>query len=201
LAGRRRKSRGLSPEDKALWQKVAEQAIPLARPLPDLAEMLDNQPDVTPPVPVDPPLKPFKIGSKPARYIPVNMLKPGFDQGFAAVSSNMDKRNFERLKKGKLAVDGRIDLHGMTLAQAHPALNNFVRDAYHSGKRLLLVITGKGCRTSDESIMPERRGVLKRQVPQWLNQPPLSPLVLQVTEASRKHGGGGAYYVYLRRQR
>lgn len=199
MTGRRRKPRGLSPEDKALWQKVVESTEPLHLRAPDFVELLETSP--TRPAPAPKPLQPFRVGAKAPRYTPVNMLKPGFDDTPNAVSSTMDKKNFDRLKKGKLAVDGRFDLHGMNLAQAHPALNRFVQESYHSGKRLLLVITGKGNTQAGESIMPERRGVLKRQVPQWLAQPPLAPLVLQVTSASRKHGGDGALYVYLRRQR
>ena len=87
----------------------------------------------------------------------------------------------------------------MTLDQAHPALIRFVLGAQAEGRRLLLVVTGKGKRRESEGPIPTRLGVLKHQVPQWLRMPPLGAVVLQVSEAHRSHGGAGAYYVYLRR--
>ncbi|WP_341540294.1 Smr/MutS family protein [Rhodovulum euryhalinum] len=113
----------------------------------------------------------------------------------------MDRKAFARLRGGKLSPEARIDLHGMTLAQAHPALNGFILRAQAEGRRLVLVITGKGLGPDGDGPIPERRGVLKRQVPHWLHQPPLSAAVLQVAEAHRRHGGEGAFYVYLRRAR
>ena len=113
----------------------------------------------------------------------------------------MDKKAHTRLKRGKLAPEARIDLHGMTLDQAHPALIRFVLTSYTRGLRLVLVITGKGQREDPYDPMPMRRGVLKQQVPMWLRMPPVAQAVLQVTEAHIRHGGSGAYYVYLRRDR
>lgn len=113
----------------------------------------------------------------------------------------MDAKAFGRLKRGKLVPEARIDLHGMTLDQAHPALVRFILTAHARGLRLVLVITGKGQREDPYDPMPRRRGVLKTQAPQWLRMAPLGPLVLQVSEAHRRHGGEGAFYVYLRRDR
>jgi len=111
----------------------------------------------------------------------------------------MDKRAFRRLKRGQTKPEARLDLHGMTVNAAHSALTSFVHSAHASGKRLVLVITGKGRSVNDDGPIPSRVGVLRHQVPQWLNMPPLSPLILQVTQAHQRHGGGGALYVYLRR--
>ncbi|SIO20107.1 DNA-nicking endonuclease, Smr domain [Vannielia litorea] len=114
----------------------------------------------------------------------------------------MDRKAFNRMRRGKLKPEARIDLHGMTLAEAHPRLMKFIHGVHADGKRLVLVITGKGrTRPEDEGPIPSRPGVLRRQVPDWLSRPPLSALVLEVTPASLKHGGDGAYYVYLRRTR
>jgi DNA-nicking Smr family endonuclease len=113
----------------------------------------------------------------------------------------MDKRAFTKLKRGKLAPEGRLDLHGMTLDRAHPALTRFILSSHKQGKRLVLVITGKGKMRDNGGPIPVRHGVLRHQVPQWLQMPPLSQAVLQVSQAHISHGGGGAYYVYLRRQR
>jgi DNA-nicking Smr family endonuclease len=113
----------------------------------------------------------------------------------------MDKKAFTRLKRGKLKPEGKLDLHGMTLERAHPALNRFILTAQAQGKRLVLVVTGKGKRRDDGGPIPTRTGVLRHQVLHWLDTPPLSQVVMQVSQAHISHGGGGAYYVYLRRRR
>jgi DNA-nicking Smr family endonuclease len=113
----------------------------------------------------------------------------------------MDRKAHRKLTRGKLSPEARIDLHGMTLAAAHPALMRFIADAHARGLRLVLVITGKGKERDEFGPIPTRTGVLKHQVPQWLTAGALRTLVLQVTEAHRTHGGAGAYYVYLRRRK
>jgi DNA-nicking Smr family endonuclease len=113
----------------------------------------------------------------------------------------MDAKTHGKMKKGRLVPEARIDLHGMTVAEAHPALIAFILTAHAQGRRLVLVITGKGRLRDDLAPMPVRQGVLRHQVPHWLNLPPMSALILQITPAHVTHGGGGAYYVYLRRPR
>jgi DNA-nicking Smr family endonuclease len=113
----------------------------------------------------------------------------------------MDAKAFSRLTRGKLSPEARIDLHGMTLAEAEPELTRFVLDSYARGCRLVLVITGKGRPAQDHGPIPQRTGVLRQQLPVWLSREPLRSLVLQIAEAHLKHGGGGAFYVYLRRSR
>jgi DNA-nicking Smr family endonuclease len=95
----------------------------------------------------------------------------------------------------------KIDLHGMTIAEAHPELVAFILNSHAMGRRLVLVITGKGKDRDDGGPIPTRFGVLRHQVPQWLALPPLAQAILQVTPAHLRHGGHGAYYVYLRRTR
>ena len=113
----------------------------------------------------------------------------------------MDRKTFGRMTRGKLLPEARIDLHGMTVAAAHPALTAFILRSQAEGRRLVLVITGKGKRSEDSGPIPVRSGVLRHQVPHWLETPPLRQVVLQVTPAHRRHGGDGAFYVYLRRRR
>jgi DNA-nicking Smr family endonuclease len=96
--------------------------------------------------------------------------------------------------------EARIDLHGMTLAEAHPELIRFVLNAHADAMRLVLVITGKGKDRDDGGPIPRRMGALRHQVPQWLRLLPLGPVVQQVAEAHARHGGHGALYVYLRRR-
>ena len=105
------------------------------------------------------------------------------------------------MKQGKLSPQARLDLHGMTLAQAHPALTRFVTRAHQDGLRLVLVITGKGKDRDTDGPVPVPRGVLRHQVPHWLTQHPLRQIVLEIRSAHLRHGGEGAYYVYLRRTR
>jgi DNA-nicking Smr family endonuclease len=112
----------------------------------------------------------------------------------------MDAKAFGKMTRGKLLPEARIDLHGMTLSEAHPELIRFILNAHADGLRLVLVITGKGKRGDDTGPIPQRMGVLRHQVPIWLRQAPLGPTILQVAEAHLKHGGAGAYYVYLRRR-
>jgi len=193
--------RRITPDERELWEKAMKTTDRLSRPLPHFVETLPTSP--ARPVHVRTPLKPkpFTIGSNQPADTPAHNLAPPIDESFSKVASNMDRKNFERLKKGKKSIDGRLDLHGMTLAHAHPSLIRFVREKHAEGARLLLVITGKGRGSRDLDFMTDRRGVLKHQVPQWLSMPPLGPLVLQVVQAAPKDGGTGAYYVYLRRQR
>ena len=119
----------------------------------------------------------------------------------AAAPVAMDRKAHRKLTRGKLAPEARIDLHGMTLAAAHPALIRFVAAAHGQGLRLVLVITGKGKDRDEHGPIPARKGALRHEVPHWLTSGELRSLVLQVTEAHRTHGGSGAYYVYLRRRK
>lgn len=113
----------------------------------------------------------------------------------------MDQKAYVRMKRGRLVPEGKIDLHGLTLDAAHPALIRFILRAQADGKRLVLVITGKGKPADEMRLFEFPRGILRRQVPQWLQMPPLAQAVLQVTPAHIRHGGEGAFYVYLRRSR
>ena len=197
----RRKPRGLSPEDRALWEKVAESATPLHPPKRRGHEE-EPEPAVSPRPESPPrPLPGFRLGQS-AEPAPISHdIAPDLAERLAHAPVRMDRKSFARMTRGKLQPEARIDLHGMTLAQAHPALTGFILRSHAEGKRLVLVITGKGKRAADEGPIPVRPGVLKHQVPQWLTMPPLGGIVLQVTQAHKKHGGAGAYYVYLRRAR
>ena len=100
-----------------------------------------------------------------------------------------------KLARGSESIDARIDLHGLTQADAHAALARFLRRAQRDGARVVLVITGKGA-AGDAHL---ERGVLKRQVPHWLESAALRPLVVGFESAGARHGGAGALYVRLRR--
>ena len=106
----------------------------------------------------------------------------------------IERRLKQRLARGQVEIDARLDLHGRTQSEAHAALARFLHRAQSNGARTVLVITGKG--DADDG-----RGVLKRQVPLWLASPELRSCVLGVEVAHRTHGGAGALYVRLRRER
>lgn len=142
---------------------------------------------------------PFEMGSRAKGRTSDNALMPSISDQVNKAPLRMDAKTHQRMRAGKLRPEGKLDLHGMTLDVAHPALTRFLLSAQADGKRLVLIVTGKGKAKPDHGPIPTRLGVLKHQVPQWLRLPPLSGVVLQVTEAHRSHGGSGAYYVYLRR--
>lgn len=183
--------RGLRPEEEALWREVTKSLRPLPRKALTLPQMAPALPAEKPQAL---PLPPFQIGAA----APVS---PGPDWALTPppVSVRMDAKAYGRMLRGKTAPEARIDLHGMTLAEAHPALISFVLGAAGRGQRLLLVITGKGRPGRDEGPIPLRQGALRQALPGWLHAPPLGPLVLQMAEAHGRHGGGGAFYLYLKR--
>ncbi len=111
--------------------------------------------------------------------------------------TSLDRRLKKRLLSGRTSIDDSLDLHGMTQIQAHRTLQRFLRRAFESDARVVLVVTGKG---DGYSYDPER-GVLRRNVPHWLHAADLRPMVLSFEEAGRAHGGAGAIYVRLRRRR
>jgi len=194
--------KNLSEEDQALWDMVKKTTEPL-------------HPASLNPAPL-PILKPNKIKVHPAAKHVFKTVKPSgskkeaplrFDlasdpmQPLARAPKNLDRRTHDRLRKGKTAPEARIDLHGMTAAQAHGALRGFIRSSHARGLRLVLVITGKGNTTREEvGIMPTRNGVLRHALPQWLGTPDMHPMILQISAAHLRHGGSGAYYVYLKRK-
>jgi DNA-nicking Smr family endonuclease len=106
--------------------------------------------------------------------------------------AGIDRANAERLKRGKHEIEARLDLHGMTQAEAHRALAVFIRASRTDGKRCVLVITGRGSVGG---------GVLKSAVPRWLDEPEFRPHLLAIATAQPRDGGSGALYVMLRRTR
>ncbi|MEL6208907.1 MAG: Smr/MutS family protein [Pseudomonadota bacterium] len=117
--------------------------------------------------------------------------------------AGLDRRTAERLRRGEREPDARIDLHGMTAERAHRALDRFIGAAASSGARVVLVITGKGGRHApqDAPWLPPGRGVLRDAAPRWLRQGTHGHRILGIYEAHLRHGGAGAFYVYLKKPR
>ncbi|MBS3980727.1 MAG: Smr/MutS family protein [Rhodobacteraceae bacterium] len=194
--------RPLSPEEADLWRSVARTARPMHAPklhLPDPPPPSEPPAEPPPMAHARPRLAPFHLGER-HRAMERRDLAPSLPELIGQAPLRMDAGTHARMTRGKLLPEARIDLHGMTLAEAHPELIRFILNAHSAGLRLVLVITGKGKRRDDTGPIPQRMGALRHQVPHWLHLPPLGPVVLQVSEAHLKHGGGGAYYVYLRRR-
>jgi DNA-nicking Smr family endonuclease len=190
--------RPLSPEEQDLWQSVARTARALHPSKPRPTEG-DPVPRAAPLHHAKPRLSPFALGEK-ARAPERRDFAPEPAKSVVHAPLQMDAKTHAKMTRGKLLPEARIDLHGMTLAEAHPELTRFVLNAHENGLRLVLVITGKGKLRDDGGPIPQRMGALRHQVPGWLHLPPLGRAVLQVTEAHQRHGGSGAYYVYLRRR-
>lgn len=196
--------RHLNSDERLLWEAVAKTAKPSPGRRPfqaDLSPEPTRAPALSPPkTHAKPRINPFAVGERAVTPA------PRLDQPFSlkAVLSDqpltMDAKTHDRMTRGKLAPESRLDLHGMTLTEAHDALIHFLLSARTRGFRLVLVITGKGKTAHDHGPMPHRIGALRHQLPHWLRLPPLAPLVQQFTEAHLRHGGSGAYYIYLRRK-
>ena len=198
---RRRRERVASRAERDLWQEVMRDATPMRHSKRAPVDVPDASPDETAAqvrgehAPAAPPEKtPAKAPPRPQPTPPIQPAKapdPGVTPGRL---HNVDRRTADRLKRGRLEIEGRIDLHGMTRAAAQDALTGFVVSAADRGQRCVLVITGKGTFSGGP-------GVLKQEVPKWLNMSPLRERIVAVNEAQPKHGGGGALYVLLKRKR
>ena len=187
MTGRKRR---LSPEEEKLWQRVAETATPLEKRHAPPISQLELKSALEAPEPRDP-VPEFRIGQNAVRA--ETRIQP------PAPPVRMDHKKFAKMKRGKFKPEGRIDLHGMTVDVAHTALTAFILNSHAQGKRLVLVITGKGKSTPDDGPIPRRMGILRQQLPHWLETPPLRQIILEFHPAHARHGGSGAFYVYLRR--
>lgn len=196
--------RHLRPEEEEIWHAVARTAKPMHAPtmqrrIETPPSGASSAPAPEPPKHHSPMFQPFRLGEK-AKPRAGHDLAPSIRDSLSQAPVQMDAKAFGKMTRGKLSPEARIDLHGMTLSEAHPELIRFILNAQSAGLRLVLVITGKGKRREDSGPIPQRMGALRHQVPQWLRMAPLGPAVLQIAEAHLKHGGSGAYYVYLRRR-
>ena len=175
--------RRLNEDERALWKGVTRSIAPLRRrPKPG--------PDDAPPAPATTRIKP-KSGSAGTGQASAPKVQPA--KPAAPPLAPLTRKMKQRIARGRHAIDGRLDLHGMTQDEAHGALLSFLRSRQARGAKVVLVITGKGGRGG------EGGGVLKRMVPLWLGLPELRGLVIGFETAATGHGGEGALYVRLRR--
>lgn len=175
----RRPARRLSRAEAELWAKATADVRPSrTRPKKTVAS----------------PAPPAEPVSAPAAPAPTILVTPARAPKPAPPVLDIDRRTRVKLKRGRLDVDAKIDLHGMRQAEAQRALNSFLRRAQADGARIAIVVTGKGA-TRDEG------GVLRRVVPLWLEAAGLRDVVSGFGSAARHHGGEGALYVRIRRAR
>lgn len=172
--------RRLSDDERTLWQGVARSIAPLRKRSKAVQE---NKALVAAPPP--------KARSKPA---PVSVPPPTPKPAAPPPLAPLGRRAKKRIARGGQTIDARLDLHGMTQAEAHDALLGFLRRTQARGGRLVLIITGKG---SPDAF--GGRGVLKRMVPLWLRLPEFRNFVGGFENAAIGHGGEGALYVTIRR--
>ena len=207
--------RKFSEDDRAVWQHTAASLKPLKRAKGRVLAALEDLP----------PSEPFPSkGSFPAKGLqaslppaPATKLKPAMlpaaPPSQAATKkqpplADFDTKRARKLRTGQVDIDARIDLHGMRQSEAHTALRGFLHACHRKSHSVVLVITGKGAPPGSKPDGPwgdqmgrSERGVLRRNVPQWLAEPELRAIVVSFTSASIRHGGDGALYVHLRRLR
>ena len=213
----RRGRTGLSDEDRALWDKVARSVSPLKSrsALEHMSNLMGQWPADTSDEraqkqapPQNPPdgaaetnkqARPQKAGQPGDRRRttrPMPQATPPQDRTTLNLAPKhvqpIDRKTRNKLAKGRLPIEARIDLHGMTQDQAHRQLLRFLVDARRSGLRHVLIITGKGGRDGQP-------GILRLAVPSWLEQPSFRAHVSATEQAHIGHGGEGALYVKLRR--
>jgi len=172
--GEGRRSRALTALDLELWSAVTADVKPFR-----------ERPVVPKPASSQAPARGAEVPTAPRHALPPQHKR-------ADPPMTIDETTRRKLKRGRLDVDVKLDLHGLRQQEAHAALHDFLRRAQARGARLAIVVTGKGFGRADG-------GVLRRLAPLWLQGPGLREIVVGYGEASRRHGGEGALYVRLRR--
>ncbi len=177
--------------DAQLWRAVADSARPLRHKRARPARKESSAGATEKPAP---PPQPPRAAAGPARKPPPSPL-PTLHPGAAP---GVDRATALRLRRGEMPIDATLDLHGMTQKEAHSALLGHIARAHTLGRRCLLVITGKGGKQDGSG---RETGVLRANVPRWLNEEPVRAHILAFAPARPRHGGDGALYVLLRRMR
>ncbi len=174
-------------DEVALWNEVTKSINPLILKAEANGSISDS-------FPVKSKLVDYDQYNDLAVYVAPNRpsIKPNYQHGKAP---GLDRKTQSRMRRGKIEYEGRLDLHGLTQIEAHRKLIRFIEEAYRDGRRSVLVITGKGL-TRDGEV-----GVLRRSVPKWLNELPMSKWIKGFDYAVQQHGGEGALYVLIRRKK
>jgi DNA-nicking Smr family endonuclease len=183
------RDRKLSADERILWGKVARSTRPMPGKATELTELdaflaeteaaaeqekAEKQKSVTPP--------------------PPHALAPSTTKQPSGIHHPLERPVKRKIAKGRLALEARIDLHGLFQSEAHAILLDFLIRAQERGMRHVLVITGKGSSMGSE-------GALRRAVPLWFSKPEFRYLISSYEPAAQHHGGDGALYIRLSRRR
>jgi len=197
-------ARVVTADEALLWHYATKSLDPVkVKPRVDAASKgLEPASPASPLRRAPPTLQSLSKKSSPSGAKPTQPARPHASPPLA----DFDRRKARQIASGKAEVDARIDLHGLDQREAYLRLRSFLANAHARGDRLVLVITGKGGggETLDrlgELAGGRRRGVLRRKLPQWLEEPQFREMVSSFTQAGARHGGAGALYVQLRRGR
>ena len=189
-----RRKRVLTSDEVALWTHVTRHIEPLR---PERMQGLEAIETIEAPEPEPIKAKPAKKNAAAeVQQKPKSSVAPSIPP-----LAPLEKRLRQRLSRGQTPIDSVIDLHGMRQDEAHAALRRFVMGAYQAGYAVILVVTGKGANASSETGAFEERGVLRRMVPHWLRMADLRNYVIGFENAAQHHGGTGALYVRVRRNK
>ena len=190
-----RRSKPPRLKDWHLWTEVTRTVSPLH---PErLAEEIAESPPLTEPAPQ----ANTKPAQRPAPKSNGQAVRPHVPQATSPIrDKSIEPKLNRKLRRGHVPIDATIDLHGLRQDEAHAALCRFVAARHARGDRTLLVITGVGLKKTGWGQI-EQKGVLRGMLPFWLNEKTLAPLVAGWESAAREHGGEGAFYVRLKRQR
>ncbi len=187
MSRKKEENETLNAEDQKLWDLMMRDVVPL-RPSP--ASPPAGKSGQSGPKTVVATKAPAPAAQRP---IPASSQHPG--------AYEVDKSTHRKLKRGHMAIEARLDLHGLSQARAYEELKRFLIGAHHQGLRCLLVITGKGRNLIGDQRSDERApGVIKRSLPLWLEEPDLKGMILKTESAHIKDGGAGAFYILLRRK-
>ena len=209
MAGKKDGARGpgretgseISEADRALWRKVTQDAKPLEKRegAADRPEPREPETPKAAETGGPPQTRPRKAAASPRSAAGGTTRKPAAVALESGRAAGIDRRNLERLRRGKLPIEATIDLHGDTQAVAHRRLGGFLTRSQAGGRRCVLVITGKGRLGRGQD--GQEPGVIRANLPRWLNEAQNRERVLAFAQAQPSHGGAGAFYVLLKRRR
>ncbi len=193
----------LAPDEERLWEHTARSIAPLKKAKSRVHASAEAEAPQAPRTALKhSPQAASAASAKPKAVtpppLPITKKAPPIAQ--------FDRKKVRKIRSGAVEIEARIDLHGMRQDEAHSALIGFLRRCLGKGQRWVLIITGKGKASGDDADAPfdmtrnRDRGVLKRNVPRWLEEPDVRHMVVSYTTAAANHGGEGALYVHLRKR-
>lgn len=184
------KGRRLTSDELKLWKRFTAGIERLSKSsLPTLNEPLPTRPEGSTASPKGRSPAASQAGPPPPKPTPIPRRSPPLDP---TKPVNTDRRTWERLKRGQIAIERRLDLHGRTQIEAHDALGRFLAASSAGDVRCVLIVTGKGI---------DGHGVLRQMVPRWLAEEGNRQKVITYYTAQPRDGGAGALYVLIRRRR